>query len=439
MTYEEVLVKIDTYQRFSTKPGLERIAALLSLLGNPQDRLKFVHAAGTNGKGTTCTLIASVLNCAGYRVGLYLSPHVCDFRERMQYCGEMIPPAELKNTAQRVFQAAEQLEKDGIFVNEFELITAIAMVWFAERRCEIVVLEVGLGGRFDATNVIENPLVSVITSISLDHTKILGDTLGEIALEKCGIIKPGCPTVCSPDEPPEALEVIQHVCSERESLLTEASVDALKIERSDFSGTILDDSGLKLKLPFLGDHQVKNAAAALAALKVLKNSGWDIPDSAVEKGFASACLPARLEVLSTHPPVLLDGAHNPEGTAALAAAIRRYLSGKKIVAVMGMMADKDAAHAVENLKGLFCCVVSAAPSSPRAMSAADFAALWRQAGTPAQAAGGFREALTLAFSALEPDGAIVICGSLYLAGDLRAPALEMIEGQQKTNRPMHYH
>lgn len=431
MTYEEVLAKIDTYQRFSTKPELERIAALLSLLENPQDKLKFVHVAGTNGKGTTCTLIASVLQKAGYRTGLFLSPHVCDFRERMQFCGEMIPQEELVAAAERVFPAAEQLKRNGLLVNEFELITAIAMLWFAERRCEIVALEVGLGGRFDATNVIQNPLVSVITSISLDHTKILGDTIGQIALEKCGIIKQGCPTVCAPDEPADALDVIRSIAGERSSPLTEASEDIFKVGKSDFSGTELQYSGVSLRLPFLGAHQVKNAATALAVLEVLQRSGWKIPITSVREGFLTARLPARLEMLSADPPVLLDGAHNPEGTAALASAIRYYLPGKKIVAVMGMMADKDAAHAVKNLAGCFCRVIAAAPSSPRAMNAADFADLWRSAGTAAQAAANFQEALTLAFSALRPDGALVICGSLYLAGDLRATALEMIENRKK--------
>lgn len=431
MTYEETLKKIDSYQRFSTKPGLERISKLLSLLGNPQDRLKFVHVAGTNGKGTACTLIASVLQNAGYRVGLYLSPHVCDFCERMQFCGEMIPRNELAAASERVFTAAEQLRESGTNVNEFELITAIAMLWFAERGCEIVVLEVGLGGRFDATNIIDNPLVSVIMSISLDHTKILGDTIEQIALEKCGIIKKHCPVVCSPDEPPEALEVIRRISKKNESQLTEADTDRLGAVKSNFSGAELEYRGERIHLPFLGDHQVKNAATVLAVLEVLRASGWNIPSFALKEGFSSARLPARLEVLSLNPPILLDGAHNPEGTTALAKAIRRYLSGKKIIAVMGMMADKDAAQAVKNLTGLFQKVIAVAPSSPRAMSAADFAELWQRSGTPALVAGSSAEALNLTFSALEPDGALVICGSLYLAGDLRALLIERIKNMKK--------
>lgn len=426
MTYEKTLEKIDTYHRFSREPGLACITELLSRLGNPQSGLNFVHVAGTNGKGTTCTMIASVLTAAGYRTGLYLSPHVCDFRERIQLGGDMIPRAELISAAERVFAEADAMLADGRQITEFELITAIALLWFSERKCDAVVLEVGLGGRFDATNVIEDPLVSVIASVSLDHTEILGDTLAKIAWEKCGILKPGHPAVCSPGEPSDALEVIRRTARERGCPLTEASISSLRVLDSDLSGTELDFGGTVLHLPFLGEHQAENAACALAVLGILCNEGWKITPSALQKGFSSARLPARLEVLSEEPPVLLDGAHNPGGTAALAAALRRYLPGKKIVAVMGMMADKDARHAVENLRGLFSRVVAVAPPSPRGMGAEDFAALWRRTGVRADAAPDAQSALRLAFSSLEPGGALVVCGSLYLAGELRGPIQETI-------------
>lgn len=429
MTYEETIAKIDTYHRFGREPGLACITGLLSRLGNPQDGLNFVHVAGTNGKGTTCTLIASVLTAAGYRTGLYLSPHVCDFRERIQLCGKMIPRSELVSAAKRVFSEADRMLEDGKQITEFEIITAIAMLWFAEQHCDAAVLEVGMGGRFDATNVIENPLVSVIASISLDHTEILGDTIEKIAQEKCGIVKPGRPVVCSPCEPSEALEVIRRTARERGCRLTEAGASSLKILCTDLSGTEFEYEGQKLKLPFLGEHQVKNAASALAALEILRGEGWNITLAALQNGFSSARLPARLEVLSTAPPVLLDGAHNPGGTAALAAAVRQYLPGRKIVAVMGMMADKDAAHAVGNLRGLFSQVIAVAPPSPRAMDAEDFAALWRQTGIGARSAQNAETALRLAFSLLEPDGALVVCGSLYLAGELREPALKILAGR----------
>ena len=429
MTYEETLKKIDTYHRFSRKPGLACMTELLSRLGDPQRGLHVVHVAGTNGKGTTCTLVASVLTAAGYCTGLYLSPHVCDFRERIQLCGEMIPREQLTSAVAHVFAEADRMLAEGKQITEFEMITAAAMLWFSERHCDAAVMEVGMGGRFDATNVVESPLVSAVASISLDHTEILGDTLGKIAGEKCGIFKPGCPAVCAPDEPPQALEVIRRAARERGCPLTEASLSSLKIVGSDLSGTVLEYGGRELRLPFLGEHQVKNAALALAALEVLRGRGWKILPEALRRGFAAARLPARLEVLSQEPPVLVDGAHNPGGTAALADALRRYLPGKKITAVMGMMADKDARGAAENLRGIFSRVIAVAPPSPRAMGAESFAALWRAAGTEAQAVPGTEKALQLAFSGLGSGGALVVCGSLYLAGEARGPLLRILSGQ----------
>lgn len=431
MTYEEAISAFNSCERFSSAPSLGRIRALLAALGNPQEKLKCVHVAGTNGKGTTCTLLASVLTAAGYRTGLYLSPHVCDFRERMQLNGEMIAPEELAEAAGTAFRAAETLVTQGIRMNEFEMITAAAMLWFSSRRCDIVVLETGLGGRYDATNVIRSPLAAAITSISLDHTKVLGNTVKQIAREKSGILKLGCPAVCGPGIPAEALEVIGRTARELPCPLTEASCDSFSIRRAGFSGTELEADGLSLFIPFFGEHQLRNTATALEVLKALRAEGFRISDVAIQLGFAAARLPARTEVLSPKPFVLLDGAHNPEGTAALAAALKEFLPGRKITAVMGMMADKDAARAVNNLSGLFSLVFTATPPSSRAMSAEDLRDLWRNAGVSAQACTDAETALREAFHSLEPDGALVVCGSFYLAGELRASALALLKNREK--------
>lgn len=427
MNYKEAVAKMEAPGNFGVKRGLIRIRRLLSLLGNPQERLNFVHVAGTNGKGTTCALLASVLKRAGYRTGFYQSPHVCDFRERFQVNGEMIARGAFCSVAERVLEAADHMKAEGETATAFERFTAAAMVWFAEEGCEAVVLEVGLGGRFDATNVIPRSLVSVITSVSLDHTRLLGDTVGQIAREKCGIIRTGGEVVCCPGEPPEALAVIQEEADRLGARLTDASRLKIRPVSTGLSGTEFFYGERKLRLPFLGGHQLKNAAAALAAIEILKKKGFAISDDAVALGFAEARLPARQEVLSLSPVVLLDGGHNPEGIGALADTVRRYLNGKDTVAVGGMLADKDAKNATAQLRGLFSTVFTVSPQSERALSAEEFARILRKSGLDAYPAKSTRAALDAAFSLLKPGGTLVVFGSLYLAGEARPLLLERLE------------
>ncbi|HEX2985272.1 MAG TPA: folylpolyglutamate synthase/dihydrofolate synthase family protein [Caproiciproducens sp.] len=427
MTYEIALQKINSLLRFGVKPGLERVEKLLTLLGNPQDSLKFVHVAGTNGKGSTCALIASVLRRSRYKTGLFTSPYVTDFCERMQINGEMIPREDLIALVAKIFPLVEQMAKQGQVITEFEFITALAMQWFAQNQCDIVVLEVGLGGRQDATNVIKTPLVSVITSISLDHTAVLGDTVEKIAYEKCGIIKEGGVTVCYPDQQPTALELIRKIAEERHNRFVLARMDSVEKLSSNLTGTGLEYRGLLVRLPFLGDHQVKNAVTALAALEVLKEHGWHISDHSFESGFSSAVFPARLEVLSDSPLVLLDGAHNPDGTKALALAIKKYLGGRKIVAVMGMLADKDVTASVQNLAGVFTKVFTLTPENARSMHAEELAAHWYRLGTAAQAENKVDDALNDALKLAGSGGAVVVFGSLYLAGEVRPRLLKLLK------------
>lgn len=426
MTYEEALNKIASLMRFGSKPGLERIQKLLQKMGNPQDSLKFVHVAGTNGKGSTCALIASVLKKSGYKTGLFTSPYVTDFCERMQINGEKISHEELAEIVEKLFPLVEKMNEDGEIITEFELVTAIAFQWFAQKQCDLVVLEVGLGGRLDATNVIQTPLVSVITSISLDHTKVLGDTLEQIAYEKSGIIKDGGVTVCYPDQKEEALAIIRKTAAERNNRFILADRKSVVPLSMNLTGTGLLYEDLLVNLPFLGEHQIKNAVTALAVLEVLKEEGYHISGHSFESGFACASFPARMEVLSVNPTIILDGAHNPDGMAALADAVRKYLPGKKITAIVGMLADKDVKSSLHFLAGLFTNVITLAPNNPRAMKAEDLAERFRLNGIPAQAMENAGEALQKGMSLAGEDGALLICGSLYLAGDIRPLVLNLL-------------
>ncbi|MBE6830505.1 MAG: bifunctional folylpolyglutamate synthase/dihydrofolate synthase [Ruminococcaceae bacterium] len=426
MTYEEALKKIASLERFGSKPGLERIQKLLQMMGNPQDSLKYVHVAGTNGKGSTCALIASVLKKSRYKTGLFISPYVTDFCERMQINGEKISHEELAEMVEKVFPLVEKMNENGEVITEFELVTALAFAWFAQKQCDIVVLEVGLGGRLDSTNVIQTPLVSVITSISLDHTKVLGDTLEQIAHEKCGIMKDGGVTVCYPDQQEEALTVIRKTADERNNHFVLADMKSVVPLSMNLTGTGLLYGELLVSLPFLGEHQIKNAVTVLAVFEVLKELGYHISGHSIEAGFACASFPARMEVLSANPTVILDGAHNPDAMAALAAAVRKYLPDKKITAIVGMLADKDVKSSVKALTGLFSTVITLAPKNPRSMKAEDLAECFRLIGTPAQPMQNEEEALKKGLSMVGEDGALLVCGSFYLAGELRPLAMNLL-------------
>lgn len=420
MTYEEALSVINDRLRFGVKPGLERVAALLEKLGSPHLRGKFVHVAGTNGKGTTCTLISAALRQAGYRTGLYTSPYVLDFRERFQIDGEMISREELVEEVERVAPLAAELEAAGEEITEFEFITALAFDWFARRACDVVVLEVGLGGRFDATNVIPTPEVGVITSISLDHTAILGDTLEQIAFEKGGIIKAGGRVVLYPEQGPGVRETITRLCRERGAALTVPELSRVRETGASIEGTSFTLEDAAYRTPFLGEHQVKNAVTALAALDVLRERGFALSREQIQEGLAKAFIPARMEILHRGPLVLLDGGHNPGCAAALKDALERYVPGRR-AAILGIMADKDSREYLRLVGPLFDEIFTLAPDNPRAMPAAELAAVAREfcpRVTPTDTVG---EALARATKGLGKEDSLIVCGSFYLAGEIRLP------------------
>ncbi|MBR2730406.1 MAG: bifunctional folylpolyglutamate synthase/dihydrofolate synthase [Clostridia bacterium] len=420
MNYEEAVAYIHSLEAFGIRPGLERIAALCHALGDPQKRLKFVHVAGTNGKGSTSTMIAAALQAGGYTVGLYTSPYVIDFRERIRVNGEMIPRELLARCMDAVRLEIERLAAQGMQVTEFEAVTALAFLYYAVMKCQIVVLEVGLGGRFDATNVIDKPLVSVITSISLDHTAILGDSIEQIAAEKCGIIKPGGVTVCYPKQPPEALEVIRNTCREKGNLLVLPPVEFLKIERSDLTGSEFTYRHLPIRLPLAGEHMIYNCVTAIDALYNLRISGVCAFDDAIQAGIAGVTMPARTEVIRRDPLILLDGGHNEDCANALAATLRTQLAGRRIVAVCSLMADKDYDAFLQRVAPFADLLIATRAPVPRALdaqaladAAAPYCARCRAVEDPVDAVQAGFEALAGA------DDVLLVCGSFYLAGAVR--------------------
>ena len=436
MTYDEAVKKINSLLVFGSKPGLERINELVERIGSPDKKLKFVHIAGTNGKGSVCAMLSSVLRQAGYKTGLFISPFVIEFRERFQINGEMIPKSKLADIIEKIFPAVMQMKDEGKIITEFELVFAAALEWFADEKCDVVVLETGLGGRFDATNIIDTPLASVIMSISLDHTAILGDTCEKIAFEKCGIIKPDGITVAYGDQPRGVIDVIKRSADEKNNRLIIASTNSVKKIRSSIDGTEfvfgseIFNSGknIDLKISLLGEHQLKNASAALHTIAALRTKGLEIPDTAVKNGLEKTFFPARMEVLCKAPVVILDGAHNPGGTYALYDALREILPDKKKIGIVGMLADKDVKGALSILIHEFDRIITVTPDNPRAMRSDELASVINSLGVPAEVCTEYDTAFGKALAYAEAvDGAVIVFGSLYLASDMRNVILEELE------------
>lgn len=418
MTYSQAMQKINSLLKFGSRPGLERIGTLLDKMGRPQDKTKFVHVAGTNGKGSVCTILSGVLQAAGYKTGLFISPFIIDFRERIQINGEMIPEQALCKITEDIMPLVEEMAAQDEIITEFELVMAIAFEWYARCRCDVVVLETGLGGLLDCTNVITTPLASVITSISLDHTAVLGNTLEEIAFQKAGIIKPKGKTVFYPQQE-QVNRVILQAVNDRDNTFYSADRYVPELVSSSVKGIHLRFQEQELSLPLIGAHQVKNAAAALAAIAALRDGGLVVPDKAVTQGFSNAFIPARLELMNENPLVLLDGAHNPGGMKALSGAVKTYCKGKNTVCIIGMLRDKDSVTSLSYIKGLFSTIIALSPDNPRAMSAEEFAQEARAYFDMVIPMHNKEHAVKRAFELAGEDGAVVVCGSLYLAAELR--------------------
>lgn len=417
MTYEQALQYIENTYLFGAKPGLQRMKKLANHLNNPQNALKFIHVAGTNGKGSTSTAIASVLKQAGYKTGLFRSPYITDFCERIKINDKKISHEDLIYQVENIIPIIDKLKKENIIPTEFEIITAIALQYFKDMKCDVVVLEVGLGGSFDATNIIDSPLVSVITSISYDHTHILGNTLTEIATEKSGIIKRNIPTVTSPNQNIEALEVIMKNCAHQNSNLIIPNINAVGIASESIYGTDINYDNLNIHIPLTGRHQIENFITAYKAITVVKQSDFTITNQDIITGFSNVKFEARMEILNKAPLVVIDGAHNPSGILTLKDSITRYLKEKPII-IMGMLEDKNYEDSIKTIAQLGRSFIAVTPKSPRALSSKKAKEIAEKYCDKCYNIEDYGEAFKFAISE-NKNTPIIICGSLYLAGEMR--------------------
>ena len=417
MTYEEALSYIHSICWKGSKLGLDRTRELLGKLDDPQKELKFIHIAGTNGKGSTAAMLSSILEEAGYRVGLYTSPFINRFNERMQVNHQPIPDEELAALTEYVRPHADAMADSP---TEFELITALAMVWFARQKCDIVVLEVGMGGELDSTNIIDVPEAAVIAAMGMDHVKELGPTMADIARAKAGIIKEGG-RVVSYGGNPEADEVIAAVCRARNASLCQPDFSAIVPGDFGLEGQTFSYKGWRgLRIPLVGAYQMNNAAVVLETVEVLRQRGWSVSDEAVRQGLADTRWPARFEVLRRDPVFIVDGGHNPHGIRATAESLRRLFPGRKITFVTGVMADKDVEHILGLIVPLADQFFTVRPDNPRAMDAGELAARIEAMGAKATACASVRDGVDRAIQAEGPHGVACALGSLYMSGEVRS-------------------
>ena len=431
MTTQQAIEALHALPRMGQgAPGLARMQNLCDHLGNPEKELQCIHIAGTNGKGSLAAMTSSILTAAGYKTGLTISPYVVDFRERFQIDGEMIPPRTLANLTEKVLDAIDAIEAEGGEKPvEFEAVTALAFLWFAREKCDLVVLETGLGGRCDATNVVPHKLVAAITKIGYDHMEVLGDTLDKIAAEKAGIIKEGTVVVNYPDQPAEAMGPILTAAAEAHTSIITPDKDDLTLLRGKRLENRIDYGGYRAALGLPGTHQANHAAMAVEiALALWREFGYDISDDAILQGLADARMPARIEVLRRHPLLLLDGCHNQDGAKMLAATLTRADFEENLVGVLGVLADKDYKDMLSDLAPCFAKIYTVTPNCPRALSAEE---LQKEARfhTDAEAADSVADAIRKAVDYADENNlaGVVVCGSLYLAAEARPLLLKEAE------------
>lgn len=419
MNYDDAVNYIHSLLKFGIRPGLSGMGALLSCLGNPEKELKYVHIAGTNGKGSVSTAVSNIMIEAGYRVGLYTSPYVTDFLERVQFGGKPVARQLFADNVRKVKSVVGKLNSEGVTVTEFEALTAAAFLCYKELECDLVVLEVGLGGRLDATNVIPTPYVNVITSLSIDHCAILGDTIEKIAYEKCGIVKENSNVVTSFGQPDGALKVIKNTVHEKNGSLIIPDEKDIKIINSDIFGTHFIYKGKKYTVRMSGLHQIKNAVCAVEAANVLKKY-FSVTDKNIADGIAKTVLPARIEIISQKPLVILDGGHNEDGAKAFFDTVSPCFNNKgKTIVVSGMMADKAVEKSLAPLMKACDVFIAVTPDNPRAMKAEELAKIASKYCNDVYCEQTVERAFEKYLPYITENDILCVVGSLYLAGEAR--------------------
>ena len=423
MTVEQAIEYIHSVFWKGSIPGLGRTQTLLEKMGNPEKKLKFVHIAGTNGKGSTAAMTASILQKAGYRTGLYTSPYIYRFNERMQVNGQQIEDDELAAITEYVKPLADSMEESP---TEFELVCCIAFEYFLRQKCDIVVLEVGMGGALDSTNVIETPEVAVITNIGLDHTEVLGDTVEKIAETKAGIFKDnGHAVIYRGSESVEA--VFERVCAEKNGQLHKADFDSLVLKSHDLFGQVFDCGSRKdLALPLLGDHQLHNASVVLSVADALIAQGWNITEENIRDGIRDVSWPGRFDIVSRDPLFIIDGGHNPQCIEALVKNIQDYLQNKNVIALTGVLADKDYGEMYRPVMPLINQFVCVTPPNPRKLEAAELAEHLQRAGATATACESILDGVKTAIRLAGENGVVLCFGSLYSIGAIRDSLYEYL-------------
>lgn len=426
MKYEEALEYISQTNKFGIRLGLENIGKLLELLGNPQETLNIIHVAGTNGKGSVCSFISNILRESGYKVGLYTSPYLETFTERIRVNGENIPQEDVARIIGLIKEKIEVMVSQGyVYPTEFEVVTAMAFYYYSEQKVDFVALEVGLGGRYDATNIITKSLVSVITSISLDHTGILGDTIEKIAYEKAGIIKENG-IVLVYNQTDEAKDVIKSVCKEKNAKYIEVNFDSINIKKSNINSQVYDcnvmgETYKNLEIMLIGEHQINNSILAMSVLEYLKDTKKldNVSEESIRKGLITTKWPGRIEKIKKSPIFIIDGAHNEDGAKSLAKALDKHFKDKKLTLLIGMLEDKDIDGVLDILMPKFSKVVTTTPNNPRAINSDILKEKILKYVSDVTSKHEIEDAVNYTLETSNKDDIIISAGSLYMIGTVR--------------------